>query len=178
LSLRVGPRAVVGESVEEIQEGRSRRARRRLDDVRVIPDPLFARRRIRLLLVEVLEADAGMLGVLAKVVVRAARDPFELAPAPRVLVLDVVAVVGVMGELVRAVATEAELRLVVRVAQIPLEAGVLPHLERLGLLPRLDEVLALHLLELARAEDEMLDGDLVPERLPHLSDAEGKLERH
>mmetsp|Transcript_67331 Transcript_67331/g.152348 ORF Transcript_67331/g.152348 Transcript_67331/m.152348 type:complete len:445 (+) Transcript_67331:318-1652(+) len=39
----------------------------------------------------------------------------------------------------------------------------------------LDEVLDLHLLELARAEDEVARGDLVPEGLAHLRDPEGDL---
>ena len=42
-------------------------------------------------------------------------------------------------------------------------------------LGRRHEVLHLHLLELAGAEDEVLGGDLVAERLAHLGDAEGRL---
>ena len=38
-----------------------------------------------------------------------------------------------------------------------------------------DEVLHLHLLELAGAEDEVLRGDLVAEGLADLGDAEGRL---
>ena len=40
--------------------------------------------------------------------------------------------------------------------------------------PRLDEVLDLHLLELAHPEDEVARGDLVAKRLADLGDAEGQ----
>src|ERR1044072_7331552 len=41
-----------------------------------------------------------------------------------------------------------------------------------------NEVLHLHLLELARAEDEVAGRDLVAERLSNLRDAEGNLPAH
>src|SRR2546430_17657106 len=41
-----------------------------------------------------------------------------------------------------------------------------------------DEVLDLHLLELAGPENEVAGGDLVPEALPDLGDSEGKLQVH
>jgi hypothetical protein len=44
-----------------------------------------------------------------------------------------------------------------------------------GVIPRLDEELDLHLLELARAEDEVSGRDLVAERLADLADAERRL---
>ena len=50
-----------------------------------------------------------------------------------------------------------------------------PVLEPLLALGRRHEVLHLHLLELAGAEDEVLRRDLVAERLAHLGDAEGGL---
>jgi hypothetical protein len=42
----------------------------------------------------------------------------------------------------------------------------------------IDEVLDLHLLELARPEDEVARRDLVAEGPPRLRDAEGQLEPH
>ncbi len=60
-------------------------------------------------------------------------------------------------------------------AEVPAEPLVEPVLEPLLGLGRRHEVLHLHLLELAGAEDEVLRGDLVAERLAHLGDAERRL---
>src|SRR5439155_6673 len=57
----------------------------------------------------------------------------------------------------------------------PLHPLLTPELEPLEVRARLDEELHLHLLELARAEDEVPGRDLVTERLPDLRDAEGDL---
>src|SRR5215211_5898026 len=63
-------------------------------------------------------------------------------------------------------------------AKVPPQALLLPVLEPLHvpalrrLRFRIDEELHLHLLELARAEDEVPGRDLVPERLADLRDAE------
>ena len=57
----------------------------------------------------------------------------------------------------------------------PLEASLDPILVPLLVLARLHEVLHLHLLELAGAEDEVAWRDLVAERLADLRDAEGHL---
>ena len=58
---------------------------------------------------------------------------------------------------------------------MPLETGVHPVVEPLFVGPRLHEELELHLLELARPENEVPRRDLVPERLPDLGDSEGDL---
>src|SRR5205814_6853824 len=57
-------------------------------------------------------------------------------------------------------------------ALVPRFVAQLAGLEHRG---RLDEELNLHLLELARAEDEVAGGDLVAERLADLRDAERQL---
>jgi hypothetical protein len=58
---------------------------------------------------------------------------------------------------------------------VPLHARSLPLLEPLHVGAGLDEELHLHLLELARAEDEVAGRDLVAERLADLRDAERHL---
>ncbi len=55
---------------------------------------------------------------------------------------------------------------------MPLHAPLAPALEPLGVGAGLHEELHLHLLELAGPEDEVAGGDLVPERLADLGDAE------
>jgi hypothetical protein len=113
--------------------------------------------------------------VLLQVVVRAARDPLELAPAHRELVLDVDAALGVERELVLPVLAEPEVLLPDPVLQVPAVARVDPLLVDLLVRARAAEVLDLHLLELARAEREVAGRDLVPERLADLCDAERQL---
>src|SRR4029079_18236358 len=58
---------------------------------------------------------------------------------------------------------------------VPVHALFLPVLEPMPFRARLDEELHFHLLELARAEDEVSGRDLVPERLADLRDAERHL---
>jgi hypothetical protein len=60
----------------------------------------------------------------------------------------------------------------------PVEAVVDPLLVRLLVLARAHEIFHLHLLELARAEDEVARRDLVAERLADLRDAERQLAPH
>src|SRR5262249_33673533 len=107
------------------------------------------------LLVEVRQVLAARLGVPAEIEVAAVRDPLELRPAEREGVLDVDARLGVVGELVGAVRSEAEA--VVRDAEpdVPLEALLLPVIEPLPVLARTHEELELHLLELAGAEEKV-----------------------
>src|SRR5207302_11506219 len=56
----------------------------------------------------------------------------------------------------------------------PVEALPAPVVEQLAVLARLAEVLHLHLLELAQAEDEVAGADLVAEAAALLGDAEGQ----
>ncbi len=115
-------------------------------------------------------------GVAAEVPVAPVVDPLELLPAEREAVLDVDGLLGVVGELVGPVLAEAEAlgrrrrsasyQALRRGSQSSKCCG-----GRLGA----DEVLHLHLLELAHPEDEVAGADLVAERLADLGDPEGDL---
>ncbi len=139
-------------------------SRGRLDDVGHVP---LARR-----LVEVLEAFAGARRVGFEVVVGPVGDALELVPAPGKRELHVRGGRRVVGELVRTVVAQPQLRLGDPEGRVPGEPLGEPVLEPLRRVGRGDEVLHLHLLELAGAEDEVLRGDLVAERLAHLGDPE------
>src|SRR5438105_6113359 len=122
------------------------------------------------LLVEVGQRLAAPLCVLLQVVVGAVGDPLELAPADGEVILDVGGPLGVVGELVLLVFAQPQILGPQAVAAIPGQAVLDP-----ALVPRLvgrpaadrvvgvDEVLDLHLLELAGPEKEVAGGDLVPE---------------
>src|SRR5437667_2472079 len=152
------------------QEGERRAvgARRRLDDVGEVA--------LAPLLVEVGEVLAAVLAVPLQVEVGAVRDPLELGPAEGEGVLDVDARLGVVGELVAGVRAEAEAVALQAEADVPLEARVAPVVIPPLVLAGADEELELHLLELARAEEEVARGDLVAERAPDRGDAEGELQ--
>ena len=77
-----------------------------------------------------------------------------------------------MGALVGCVIPEAQLLLRDAVRNVPREPRRFPLLVEARRVLRPGEVLKLHLLELARAEDEVARSDLVAERLADLRDAE------
>ena len=113
--------------------------------------------------------------MLGQVEVATVGDSLELRPADREQVLDVAGGTRVVRQLIRVVGPEAQVvgpDPQVRVPVHPLHEPVLVPLLRLG---RRDEELHLHLLELARAEDEVAGGDLVAEALADLSDPERRL---
>src|SRR5262249_25963649 len=141
---------------------------RGLDDVG--DHPLLRR------LVEVGEAPAAALLVGLQVVVAARRDALDLPPAEGVEVLDVGAGAGVVGELFLGVVAEPQVRRADAEVAPPPEAELLPVREPFAFGPRHAEELALHLLELAHAEELVADHDLVPERAALLRDAEGDLD--
>src|SRR5437667_2556922 len=152
------------------QEGERRAVgtRRRLDDpgeVALAP-----------LLVEVGEVLAAVLAVPPEIEVGAVRDAFELGPAEREGVLDVDARLGVVRELVATVRPQPQPVTLDVEARVPLQARRPPVVVPLLVLAGTDEELELHLLELARAEEEVARGDLVAERAPDLGDAEGELQ--
>ena len=153
--------------VDEEREGRPVRAGRGLDDPR--DDVLVGR------LVEVLELLARRLAVARQVEVAAVVDALELLPAEREAVFDVDRLLRVVGQLVGRVLAQPQPR---RGHAVPLVPGPplrQPRLERGGGLVRADEVLHLHLLELAHPEDEVAGADLVAERLADLGDPERQL---
>src|SRR4051794_7364808 len=119
-----------------------------------------------------------MLRVLAQVEVAAIRDAFQFGPADREEVLDVARPARVVRELVRIVRTDAQVRLAQPEVEIPPSPRVDPELEPLLRFRRRDEELHLHLLELARAEEEVPRRDLVAEALADLRDPERRLDAH
>ena len=116
-----------------------------------------------------------MVGVRGEVEVRAVGDALQLAPllaGETEAVLDVDGALGVVGELLLGVLVLAQVVAVDAQVDIPVGALVDPVLVQLLVGAGLDEVLHLHLLELARAEDEVAGRDLVAEALAHLADTE------
>mmetsp|Transcript_3350 Transcript_3350/g.10452 ORF Transcript_3350/g.10452 Transcript_3350/m.10452 type:complete len:380 (-) Transcript_3350:66-1205(-) len=132
------------------------------------------------LLIGVLGALARRARVLRQVVPAAVRAALELRYAERELEHDVGAGARVVRELVRLVLLDREERWVDANADVPREPRLDPRrVLRAPLLldvRRLDEILKLHLLKLARAEDEVSRRDLVAECLANLRDAEGHLD--
>src|SRR6266513_2322823 len=110
-----------------------------------------------------------------EVEVRAIVNALELLPAERELVLDVVRVLGVMGELFLGMLVKAQLLGPDAQAPQPLHALRPPEPEPLEVRAGLHEEWHLRLLELARAEDEVPRRDLIAERLPDLRDTERHL---
>src|SRR5206468_5590776 len=114
-------------------------------------------------------------GVATEVVVGAVVDALELVPAEREFELDVRRRGGIVRAFVCGVV--AELQLVARdpLLDMPGESRLFPLLVEARRLRCAREVLHLHLLELARAEDEVPRRDLVAEGLADLGDAEREL---
>ena len=125
--------------------------------------------------VHVVELLAGSVLVLGQVEVAAVGDALELRPAHREEVLDVRGRARVVRQLVGAVLAQPQLVLADAELLVPAHALVHPvHVPLRGVGGRGEE-LDLHLLELARAEDEVAGRDLVAERLADLGDPEGRL---
>ena len=127
--------------------------------------------------VEDLHGLAGVFLVLVEVVIRAAGDAPEFLFSVGEVEHEIGGGAGVEGELVLGVyvfgdrlAREAD-------GNQPVDAGVEPlAMEALPVGFRGDEVLDLHLLELAGAEDKVARGDLVAEGFADLGDTKGDLD--
>ena len=168
-ALGVG-RLVLGVGVEQERQHRAGQPGCRLDDVR---HPALA-----LLLVEVGQVDAGVLGVRGQVEVGAVGDALELANSCRR---------SGSGTRCRrsawssARASPAGARRSRRFSSrsprstYQFQPLLQPVLVPLLVGPGLDEELHLHLLELTGTEDEVARRDLVAERLADLRDAERRL---
>ena len=103
-------------------------------------------------------------------------DALELLPPEREAIFDVDGLLRVMRQLVGRVLALTQARRRHAIALVPRTPSWEPFLEggrRLGLGP--NEVLHLHLLELAHPEHEVPGRDLVAERLPDLGDPERQL---
>ena len=114
--------------------------------------------------------------MLGQVEVAAVGDPLELGPAHREQVLDVGGRARVVRELVGAVLAQPQVVGADPELRVPAHPLVHPVLGATSsAVVGRDEELHLHLLELARAEDEVAGRDLVAERLADLGDAERRL---
>ena len=142
-------------SVEHERQHRAIHARRRFDYPRTIT-------RLRLF-VEVGQVLAAELGVLIEVEAAAPRDSFKLAPAERIEIFHVGGAARVMRKFVLRMRTQPQTVARDAVLDVPVEALVDPVIEPALLLGRigLDEEFHLHLLELARAKNEIAGRDLV-----------------
>ncbi len=113
-----------------------------------------------------------------QVEVGAVGDALQLTPLAALEVepvLDVHGALGVVGQLLLRVVEVPQVGAVDTEIDVPVGALVDPILMPFLVGARLDEEFHLHLLEFARAEDEVAGGDLVAERLPDLTDAERRL---
>src|SRR5207247_10359005 len=98
----------------------------------------------------------------------AVRRAPERGPAEREGVVDVDARLGVVRELVATVRPQPQPVTLDAEARVPLQARRPPVVVPLLVLAGADEELELHLLELARPEEEVARGDFVAERAPDL----------
>jgi len=155
---------------EQERHHRARGAGGRLDDVGRVA---LVRR-----LIEVVERDARGVGVLGQVVVAAIGDALEFVPAPRIDELHVGRTARIVREVLFGVLVQTELLGGDTQVEVPGEACLNPVAVPLLGVGRGDEVLHLHLLELAGAKDEVLRRDLVAKGLADLGDAEGRLLSH
>src|SRR6185437_1020704 len=155
---------LLGVRLAEKREHRSRGAGGGLDHMR--HKTLFG------LIIEIAEIFAAVLHVLFEVVIAAMGDSFKLAPAPREFVFDVAGADGIERQFFLAMLAQTQIVSLEAEILIPLEALITPL--RIPLLAgfRFAEKLDLHLLELARAEDELFGRNLITETLAHLRDAE------
>src|SRR4029450_12860742 len=128
-----------------------------------------------ILLVEVRQVLTARLLMGLEVEVGPVRDALDLLPPEGELVLHVRRGLRVVRELVGLVRPQPQLLLADPEVAGPPPPLVDPVLEPLVVAAGLDEVLHLHLLELARAEEEVARRDLVAERLADLRDAERDL---
>ena len=156
--------------IEQEGQGGTCQASSGLDDER---EPALV-----LVLVEVRQVGPRLLAVGLQVEVGAIGDSLELGPfgaAELEAVLNVDSALGVVRQLLLRVLKEAQIVGVDAEVDIPIPARLQPVLVPFLVGAWLDEELHLHLLELARAEDEVARGDLVTERLADLADAERRL---
>src|SRR4051812_17361075 len=163
-------RLVLTQRVEQERQDTPGQAGCRLDHIRRPP--------LALVLVEEREIGATVLRVRRQVEVGAVGDALELGPlrsAEAEPVFDVDRALRVVRQLLVRMLVVAQV--VGRDAEVdvPVPALLEPVVVPLLVTAGLDEVLHLHLLELARAEDEVAGGDLVAERLAGLCDAERRL---
>ncbi len=111
--------------------------------------------------------------MLAQVKVRPVVDALDFLKTNREVIGDIVGILRIMGKLV--VVVPLEVLLSDTVLEIEGPAVLPPVLKNRVVASRLAEVLHLHLLKLAGAEDEILEDDFIAEGLTDLGDSKGKL---
>src|SRR5207253_11324721 len=124
--------------------------------------------------VEIGEIPARGLLMRGQVKIAARGDALQLGPSEGKFILDVEGAAGIMRQLVLVMRAQTQVLAANAQRQVPLEPLLLPVLQPLHLLGGWDEILELHLLELAQAEDRVAGGDLVAKGLADLGDAEGR----
>src|SRR5207237_9216083 len=97
----------------------------------------------------------------------------QLGPSERKFGLDVEGAAGIMRQLIPVMRAQTQVLAANAQRQVPLEPLLLPVLQPLHLLGGRDEILELHLLELAHAEDRVAGVALVPKALAVLGYADG-----
>src|SRR5437870_3725228 len=100
--------------------------------------------------------------------------PFLLLTFGEETILNVYSAFGVMRQLFPWLLVKAQVFPREADVQEPLQTRINPFLMGLLVLSRAHKVLHLHLLELARAKDEVTGRDFVTKRFPDLGDTEGK----
>ncbi len=110
--------------------------------------------------------------MLCQIEVSPVGDTLDFGPAYGELVFDVEAAFGIMRQFLVIVFAQPEVFFPDAHANIIVEPLVHPVIEPLHIGAGLDEILDLHLLKFAGAEDEVSRGNLVTERFTHLSDSE------
>src|SRR5262245_19348155 len=111
--------------------------------------------------------------MLDEIEVAAIVNALQLAPAERVLVLDIERGARIVRQLLRVMLMKPQALRSDAKGEIPVEACFPPILEPLHGGVGFDEELHLHLLELTGAKDEVARGDFIAEGFTDLGDAEG-----
>ena len=159
---------VLAVCIGEHREEHAPETDRRLDDVR--------HKAILGLLVQVREIQTARLLVTREVEIGAVVRAPKLFRPLRECEVDVVRGGRVVRALVLLVLVPGQARLAyAEIAREEIPRKPSPRLIRFSLRVGTDEVLHLHLFELADTEDEIARGYLVPERLPYLRDTERQL---
>ena len=126
-------------------------------------------------LVEVVERLAGVLDVFSEIVIGAVGDAFEFAHAEWELVFEVVGLLRVERSFSIRNVIDVDLRAGNADVLVEFEPLLEPVVGELHAVLRAAEILDLHLLEFARAENVVAGIDLVAKGFSDLCDAEGQL---
>src|SRR4030042_3145442 len=118
---------------------------------------------------------AAAFGMLSQVEIAPVSDALQFRPAHREKILDVIAVLGIVGKIVLAVMAQAKVFLLDTQFGIPLQPLLDQVIKPLLIGSGLNEVLHLHVLKFPGPEDEVAGGDFIAEGLAYLADAQRQL---